>query len=689
MTISSSNRKAGPFTGNGVTVAFPFAFKVFTTADVLVVQAVTATGVETTLELGTNYTVSLNADQNANPGGTITMLVAPPTGTMLVATSQVANLQPLDVTNGGGFYPAVLNASFDRVVIQVQQLAEKISRSLVGGLSSSADLTLPLPKPGYVLGWNVLGTGLTNIASTVSAFLVDLAASSGSSLVGFVQSSIGAVLRTVQDKLREGMSVKDFGAIGDGITDDTTAIQKAFDAAKLAGGGDIYLPKGTYAVSSAINITGCNNIIFYGAGNDASIIKSTSTTADVFYDSGTSWWRTFRDFSISSSVTKTAGSSFSLAGERRGLFDRVRITGHFNGFKMLGFEQTEIRSCSVTKPSGAGSAVQCGTSGTAGQGANLLINSCFLRGGDDVTQLPASTFGLYGILIYDVDAVFAMNTDVGGFLSCDMAILPATRSANHFFTQCFFDATKNSDCVQLGGAGIKQQISFTGCWVASAGKNTGGNIEACGVRAFNAGSYQDIIFSGCRFYNNSGTGILMEMPGCDFNLTGCNFLYNGATAVTNRYGAWFAPASTATVGPIFSGCKFNGGNGSADLRLEGGARKYTVAGCTFTVGVSNAGVNGAFGGNVDESVAASIASVNRLAINSTQNFVNVTGTTNIAGMDPTYPGHVVVLHFTAVLVVIDNSQNLRLVSNFTTAVDSTLTLYCDGIEWREIARANT
>ena len=54
MTISSTTRKAGPFTGNGVTVAFPFAFKVFTVADVLVVQAVTATGIETTKTLTTD-----------------------------------------------------------------------------------------------------------------------------------------------------------------------------------------------------------------------------------------------------------------------------------------------------------------------------------------------------------------------------------------------------------------------------------------------------------------------------------------------------------------------------------------------------------------------------------------------------------------------------------------------------------
>ena len=72
MTISSENRKAGPFSGNGVTTAFPFTFKVFAATEVYVVRA-DEDGVETVLVQNSGNTVALNPNQNTNPGGTVTL----------------------------------------------------------------------------------------------------------------------------------------------------------------------------------------------------------------------------------------------------------------------------------------------------------------------------------------------------------------------------------------------------------------------------------------------------------------------------------------------------------------------------------------------------------------------------------------------------------------------------------------
>lgn len=166
MTISSNIRKAGPFTGNGSTAAFPFYFKVFQASDLLVVQLDSDTNIETTLALTTNYTVSLNADQDSNPGGTVTLVAgALAVGYKLTITSDIGNLQPTDLTNQGGFYPEVIEDSFDRSTIQIQQLAEDMSRALIIPLSSTASTSVPYPEANTVIGWNSTGTALENLSA--------------------------------------------------------------------------------------------------------------------------------------------------------------------------------------------------------------------------------------------------------------------------------------------------------------------------------------------------------------------------------------------------------------------------------------------------------------------------------------------------------------------------------------------
>jgi len=98
------------------------------------------------------------------------------------------------------------------------------------------------------------------------------AASAGSSLVGYTQGGTGASARTVQEKLREVVSVKDFGAVGDGVADDTAAIQ-----AVAALGVAVYFPSGTYRCT-AFSITLASGTLFYGDGIGESVIRFVSTT---------------------------------------------------------------------------------------------------------------------------------------------------------------------------------------------------------------------------------------------------------------------------------------------------------------------------------------------------------------------------------------------------------------------------
>lgn len=139
MTISSQTRKAGPFVGSGSTGPFAFAFKIFQPSDMLVVKVNNTTSVETTLVLTTDFTVSLNFDQNSNPGGNVTLVAPLASGYNMVMSSQIPYLQETDLTNQGGFYPEVITNSLDNLTIQTQQLKEEVDRSAKLPITSAED----------------------------------------------------------------------------------------------------------------------------------------------------------------------------------------------------------------------------------------------------------------------------------------------------------------------------------------------------------------------------------------------------------------------------------------------------------------------------------------------------------------------------------------------------------------------
>jgi hypothetical protein len=96
----------------------------------------------------------------------------------------------------------------------------------------------------------------------------------------YLSSGTGAVATTVQAKLRQYVSVKDFGAIGDGTTDDTAAIQAAFTNAPL--GCTLYFPVGTYKVTPATSTYCLNlsrNINLQGSQGGKSLIRADNTTS--------------------------------------------------------------------------------------------------------------------------------------------------------------------------------------------------------------------------------------------------------------------------------------------------------------------------------------------------------------------------------------------------------------------------
>jgi hypothetical protein len=92
----------------------------------------------------------------------------------------------------------------------------------------------------------------------------------------------GATARLIHDKFQEqGISVKDFGAVGNGIAIDTTAVQSAMNEAKALSTNVIF-PAGTYKIDQALTLTTPSGVGIIGAGQSASVIHFTNSSANGF-----------------------------------------------------------------------------------------------------------------------------------------------------------------------------------------------------------------------------------------------------------------------------------------------------------------------------------------------------------------------------------------------------------------------
>jgi hypothetical protein len=164
-----------------------------------------------------------------------------------------------------------------------------------GGTPSSLTLTnaTGLPVAGGGTGAATAADARTNLAVVGTAALA--LAASGASLVGFEAGVTGDVDRTAQAKMRDIISVKDFGAVGDGSTDDTAAFNLAIAYANAKGGIDranivgttILIPQGRYPVGQLDPIT-VSDVHFSGLGQMGGTVLLHSYNGATFRFEGTS-----------------------------------------------------------------------------------------------------------------------------------------------------------------------------------------------------------------------------------------------------------------------------------------------------------------------------------------------------------------------------------------------------------------
>lgn len=317
----------------------------------------------------------------------------------------------------------------------------------------------------------------------------------------FLQAGTGAVTRTIQSKHKDVLSVTDFGTVGDGVTDDTAAIQAAVDALISNGGGTLYIPKGTYKTTSEIAIT-ADKVRITGAGRENTIIKpATDSNCFNFQQTGGKGWGV-EDLSIKYSADGTTGSAIYAIAASSGEISNLFIERCFNGIQIGNSQATRIQHVEIWYFLRFGIYVNDNCN-------DIYIADCFFNGAAYGTSTPnASSIGLY--LYRKAHAVMVSKLEV---IQCARPLQAEGSSANDVlkpafctFTDCFFDSSSSD--VRLN---YTRTLRFTACWFSQ--RSTGCTIQ----------NATDTAFVGCSFVNNDEHGCLLQAGAAHTNFIGCVF----------------------------------------------------------------------------------------------------------------------------------------------------------------------
>ena len=251
MTVSALITR-NDITATASQTSFTYTFRVLAATDMDVYQ----NGVL----LSSGYTVN---NVGTTTGGTVVLDTGVPVGQIVSLVLAMPLDRTTDYQNSGKFLAGDVNGDFDKIYIGAIQNENLNDRSLrlkdVEPPTSGVDMTLPLKadRKGKYLSFNSV-TGAPEVVAETGGSVTD------ASLVNYTPAGTGAVATTVQAKLRESVSVKDFGAVGDGTTDDTAAIQAAADYC-VTNSKKLHAPSGyNYLITSQIDLRLIKGIEFLG-----------------------------------------------------------------------------------------------------------------------------------------------------------------------------------------------------------------------------------------------------------------------------------------------------------------------------------------------------------------------------------------------------------------------------------------
>ena len=268
--------------------------------------------------------------------------------------------------------------------------------------------------------------------------------------VTFLQAGTGATQRTALAKLRDTVSVKDFGAVGNGVADDTAAFQAALDSSAFV---HVFVPAGTYRITSTINITKQNTLSGPEGGTQnlqhAFITHDPASTGSLFSVI------TNVDGVCIKNITVTGGNgSFCITSSNSYVrYEYIKIGPFYNGSGIrllssgIGSSSSKLMYCEWIAPATA----------TSYTGFEIDVN-----GGDVWLHGCTAIYGAIGINIIKGQTIILDGCSV----------TKQSRYTGHSSATQF-----NTVGIKLSGAGLKQAISIQNCYIEAC--DNGVYVDSC------------------------------------------------------------------------------------------------------------------------------------------------------------------------------------------------------------------
>lgn len=435
------------YSGDGARTVFEFPFLVLVDDDLLVfVNEQPGTGFAIT-GLGTG-------------NGKITFAEPPAAGASVTLLRRTEAIRETEFVDGGPFRAAVINAELDRIMLLIQEGRDEHSRALrAQAFEGDLDLCLPpvAQRANALLGFDSAGRP--------AAFGQNAPPINGNGSGLLVTPAGATTARALGEHLATIVNVRDFGAIGDGVTDDSAAFQAAASAAQPRF-GTVYVPASPapYVLGASLTLDGIGLI---GDGPGSVVKISLAVGYGILMTGNAPRISDLRILGPAALGWPEDAAEVDLAGVS---LDAIRTTA---GTRDAILHHVQIAACET------GLAIEGPARAIIDCGVMFCRNGVDLRAGAagsiqiERAQFQACSRGLRA----DPGAHFDRVTVAGGQASiCGRAIeLEAPADA--------WRVAEISD-LQLSGnlevdiaAGSRHSVAIRGCHIASGGKRGGTAID--------------------------------------------------------------------------------------------------------------------------------------------------------------------------------------------------------------------